>query len=66
VREEIIGHRFSELLSRLSFDDEILVWVRDALQASRADEKREHDAAVGRLRAEYDRLQKPHSRYVRG
>jgi site-specific DNA recombinase len=31
--------------------------VRDALRASHADEKREHEPAIGRLRAEYDRLQ---------
>src|SRR5262249_45884900 len=57
VREEVIGQRFSELLGRLTFDDEVLAWVRDALRASHADEKREHETAIGRLRAEYDRLQ---------
>jgi site-specific DNA recombinase len=65
VREEIIETQFSELLGRLSFDDEVLAWVRDALRASHADEKREHEAAIGRLRAEYDRLQgRVHAMYV--
>src|SRR5262245_39648598 len=65
VREEIIETQFSELLGRLSFDDEVLAWVRDALRASHADEKREHEAAIGRLRAEYDRLQsRAHAMYV--
>jgi site-specific DNA recombinase len=32
-------------------------WVRDALMQSHADERREHDAAIERLQAEYDRLQ---------
>ena len=65
VREEVIGQQFSELLGRLTFDEEVLDWVRDALRASHADEKREHDAAIGRLRAEYDRLQsRMHAMYV--
>ncbi len=65
VREEVIGQRFSELLGRLSFDEEVLAWVRDALRASHADEKREHEAAIGRLRAECDRLQsRMHAMYV--
>jgi site-specific DNA recombinase len=65
VREEIIERQFSELLGRLTFDDEVLAWVRDALHASHADEKREHEAAIDRLRAEYDRLQgRIHAMYV--
>jgi DNA invertase Pin-like site-specific DNA recombinase len=65
VREEVIGQRFSELLGRLTFDEEVLAWVRDALRASHADEKREHEAAIGRSRAEYDRLQsRIHAMYV--
>jgi site-specific DNA recombinase len=65
VREEVIGHRFSQILGRLTFDEEVLTWVRDALRASHFDEKREHEAAIGRLRAEYDRLQaRMHAMYV--
>jgi site-specific DNA recombinase len=61
VREEILEKQFSEMLGRL----EVLAWVRDALRASHADEKREHEAAMGRLRAEYDRLQaRMHAMYV--
>jgi site-specific DNA recombinase len=57
--------KFAELLGRLIFDEEVLTWVRDALRASHADEKNEHEAAVGRLRAEYDRLQgRIHAMYV--
>jgi hypothetical protein len=50
VREEVIGQRFSELLGRLTFDEEVLAWVRDALRASHADEKWEREAAIVRLR----------------
>src|SRR5262245_50029282 len=65
VREEAIETQFSEMLGRLSFDDEILAWVRDALRVSHADEKREHEAAIGRLHIEYDRLQsRMHAMYV--
>jgi hypothetical protein len=38
----------------LTFDDEVFAWVRDALHASLAGEKREHEAAIGWLRAEYE------------
>ena len=53
VREEALEAQFTELLGRLKFDDEVLEWVRDALHASHADEKREHDAAIERLQAEH-------------
>ncbi len=56
VREEVLEERFTELLGRLRFDDEVLGWVREALQASHADERREHEAAMEWLRAEHKRL----------
>jgi site-specific DNA recombinase len=40
----------------LRFDDEVLDWVRDALHASHADERREHEEAINRLEAEATRL----------
>ena len=49
--------KFTDLLGRLKFDDEVLEWVREAVHASHADEKREHEEAIKRLRTEYDRLQ---------
>jgi site-specific DNA recombinase len=65
VREEVIEQQFTDLLGRLKFDDEVLEWVREALDASHADERREHEEAIKRLRAEYDRLQKRiHAMYV--
>ena len=45
VREEILEKQFSEMLGRLSFDEEVLAWVCAALRASHSDEKREHEAA---------------------
>ena len=65
VREEVIERKFADLLGRLTFDEEVLEWVREALDASHADEKREQEEAIKRLRAEYDRLQnRIHSMYV--
>jgi hypothetical protein len=57
VREEALERQFTELLGRLRFDDEVLEWVRDALHASHADERREHEDAIKRHQAEYKRLQ---------
>jgi len=57
VREEVIERQFAEILGRLTFDDEILEWIREALRESHADEKREHEGAVTRLQDEYNRLQ---------
>src|SRR4029077_4221943 len=57
VREETLEAQFTELLGRLRFDDEVLEWVRDALHASHADERREHEDAIRLHQAEYKRLQ---------
>jgi len=56
VREELLEKQFTELLGRLKFDDEVLEWVREALQASHADERREHEEAIRRLQDEHRRL----------
>src|SRR5712671_5765069 len=56
-REEALEAQFTELLGRLNFDDEVLEWVRDALHASHADERRDHEEAIRRHQAEYKRLQ---------
>ena len=57
MREEVLEAQFTELLGRLRFDDEVLEWVRDALHASHADERRDHEEAIRRHQAEYKRLQ---------
>ena len=65
VREEELEQQFTNLLGRLSFDDEVLEWVRAALRESHADEKRDHEAAIARLQTEYDRLQnRIHAMYI--
>jgi DNA invertase Pin-like site-specific DNA recombinase len=65
VREEVLEGQFTELLGRLRFDDELLGWVREALQASHADQRRDHQGAIARLQAEYKRLdERIHAMYV--
>ena len=65
VREEVIEKQFTELLGRLHFDDEVLEWVRDALHASHAVERREQEESIKRHQAEYKRLQnRVHAMYV--
>ena len=65
VREEVLEAEFATLLGRLSFDDEVLDWVREALRDSHAAERREQEAAIARHQAEYDRLQaRIHAMYV--
>ncbi len=65
VREEVLEEKFGALLGQLVFDDEVLDWVRDALLDSHANERREHEEAIKRLRAEYDRIQnRIHDAYV--
>ena len=56
VREKVLESQFTALLGRLQFDDEVLAWVREALHASHADERREHGEAIRRLQAEHQRL----------
>jgi site-specific DNA recombinase len=43
-------------LAQLRFDNDVLEWVRESLQASHTDERREHEEAVRRLQAEHKRL----------
>jgi site-specific DNA recombinase len=56
MREEALEQQFTAMLGRLHFDDEVLEWVRDALHASHAEERREHEEAIRRLEAECSRL----------
>ncbi|MFE0014630.1 recombinase family protein [Mesorhizobium sp. NPDC059054] len=57
VREEVLDQTFAALLDALHFDEEVLDWVREALKASHADEKREHEQALHRCQTEYKRIE---------
>ena len=56
VREEVIADKFSALLGRLNFAENVHQWIVAGLRQSHADERKEHNEAVTRLQAEYDRL----------
>ncbi len=58
VREEVLEAKFAEILRRMTFDDEVLGWVKEALRQSHVDERQFHREAIERLQAEYNRLQR--------
>lgn len=58
VREEVLEKKFTEILRTLSFDEEVLNLVRQALLQSHQDEAKFREEALERLRGDYDRLQK--------
>jgi hypothetical protein len=57
TRAEVLEERFSELLRKLTFPKDVMEWIVTALRESHRDEKAFHDEAIGRLQAEYRRLQ---------
>ena len=52
----VLDDRFAEILDQLRFDKEVLAWVLQALRVSHGDEKKHHQDAIHRIKAEYDRL----------
>lgn len=54
----MLEQKFAEILGSLSFDEEVLDWIRGALLQIHVDETRFREEALGRLRADYDRLQR--------
>ncbi len=65
VRQEVLEEKLQEVLGRLAFGDDVLAFMTQALRESHADEKKEHEDALARLHAEYDRLQsRLHAIYV--
>jgi site-specific DNA recombinase len=58
VREEVIAEKFSAILGRLRFSEQIHDAIVTGLRQSLGDERCEHDAAISRLQAEYDRIGK--------
>lgn len=58
TREELLEERFTALLKKLCFDDDVFDWMSQALTESCADEKRENAEAIARLEKERNRLQR--------
>ncbi len=57
VREEVPTAEFQKILAGLQFDEEILQWVRRALQKSHTHMRRFHDEAIVHSDADDNRLQ---------
>jgi len=57
TREEVLEEKFTELLKGISFSEDVLAWVIQALRASHRDEKKFHDEAITRFRREHKRIQ---------
>jgi site-specific DNA recombinase len=57
IREEEIDRQFGSALRSLEFDEEILQWVRTALQESHKDEQTYHSEQINLLQKEYQRFQ---------
>jgi hypothetical protein len=57
VREEKLEAAFTGVLRQLALDEEVLTWITEALRASHADERRFHDEAVAKLKADHQRIQ---------
>jgi site-specific DNA recombinase len=57
VREEVLEKHFGALLQGISFSQEVLNWVTQALRESHEDEKHFHAEAIGKLQREHRRIQ---------
>jgi site-specific DNA recombinase len=58
TREEVLEERFGAVLESLTFDDDVMAWVAQALRESHRDQQQHHEAAIARLRDAHDRLQR--------
>jgi site-specific DNA recombinase len=56
VKEERLEAYFNELLAKLEFDEEVLLWLREALLASSSEKRTERQQAIKRLQGEVSRL----------
>lgn len=57
IREEVLEKQFTEVLKDLSFDEEVMSWISEALHESHIDEKDYHEKAIDDLHKEYTKLQ---------
>ena len=56
VKEERLEAYFNEILANLEFDEDVLLWLRDALLASSSEKRTERRQAIKRLEGEASRL----------
>ena len=57
TRAEVLAKEFTRLLKGISFSDEVLAWVTQALRESHRDERRFHEDAIAKLQHEHRRIQ---------
>jgi site-specific DNA recombinase len=57
VKEEELERQFGEALKKLSFDEDVLEWVCQALKESHVDKRQYHEETLSRLQGEYKRLE---------
>jgi site-specific DNA recombinase len=57
TREEVLEQCFTDILRGLALDEEVVELVGKALKQSHQDVKRFHDESMGRLQAEYTKIQ---------
>jgi hypothetical protein len=57
TREEVLEKKFTELLRGISFSEEVLAWVSQALRESHGEERKCHEEAIGKLQREHRRIQ---------
>src|SRR6202166_5054375 len=55
TREEILEKKFTELLRGISFSQEVLAWVTQALRESHVEERQCHEEAITKLQREHRR-----------
>jgi site-specific DNA recombinase len=65
VKEEALSEKFSELLRQLDIGETAFKLVSDGLRSSHVDQAKEHNEAIARLQAEYERIQaRLHAMYI--
>ena len=57
VREEVLEEKFTGILRMLRFDEDVLQWIRTALQESHDDTSRYHREVIDKLQKDYKRLE---------
>jgi hypothetical protein len=55
TREEVLEQKFTDMLKRISFGDDVLAWAAE--QDGSADERKAHEDAIARLQREHQRVQ---------
>ena len=57
VREEVLERKLGDIIRGLTFDEEVLGWIIEALRESHHDQCQYHSEAISRLQGDYNRLQ---------